>query len=135
LIEWLMYWLIDWYLHLLTDWRLTPVCAVLYTTANVYIHFILYFVWFTLHCMSFILHRLKFIIYCIQSYTVESHYLELTLTVFVDNMKQITGPHVVFFILPYHNELEYFFIDSYKTMFIFFFIFATSLTLVITGSS
>jgi len=67
--------------------------------------------------------------------TVESHYLELTLTVFVDNMKQITGPHVVFFILPYHNELEYFFIDSYKTMFIFFFIFATSLTLVITGSS
>lgn len=96
--DWVIDVLIDWYLHLLNDWCLTPYWAVLYTTAKVYIHFILYFIWFTLYCMSFILHRLKFIMYCIQSYTIESHYLELTSTVFVDNMMQISGQHIVFFL-------------------------------------
>lgn len=130
--------LINWLIPSFIDWLTfnASLCSIVYNRQCVYTFHTLFcmvcIALYEFHIASFEIHYILHTkLYC----TVESHYLELTLTVFVDNMKQITGPHVVFFILPYHNELEYFFIDSYKTMFIFFFIFATSLTLVITGSS
>ena len=90
---WLSDWCIDWLIPSFIDWLMLNaiLSSIVYNRQGVYTFHTLFY------CMSFILHRLKFIMYYIQSYTIESHYLELTSTVFVDNMKKISGQHIVFF--------------------------------------